>query len=72
MVEIFKTNVTGKRNAAGIIKILHTSLPDHGFNFDLDDPDHILRAENRNCLVQIEAIVKLVMAQQVSISLVAE
>jgi hypothetical protein len=69
MVEIFKTNVAGKRIAARIIKNLHMQLPDHHFNFDLDEPDKILRAQNIASGVQTEDIVMLVKAQGVAICL---
>ncbi|HKO79522.1 MAG TPA: hypothetical protein VJU78_03965 [Chitinophagaceae bacterium] len=46
-VEIFKTNVRNKREAAKIIKLLLAHFPHYKINFDLNDCDNILRIETQ-------------------------
>ncbi|CDS92240.1 hypothetical protein [Sphingobacterium faecium] len=46
MVQIFKTNVTNKKEAELLSVILSKENPDYKINFDLDDCDNILRIEN--------------------------
>ncbi len=48
MVEIFKTNVRGKRKAEWLIEILSLYLPGCKINFDLYDSDKVLRIEGSN------------------------
>ncbi|MBS1524054.1 MAG: hypothetical protein JST19_00305 [Bacteroidetes bacterium] len=45
MVEVFKTNVRGKRQARALLNILSDRFPLLRINFDLDDCDKILRVE---------------------------
>lgn len=55
MVEIFKTNISGNRNAEQIILRLQAFLPDAKINFDLEDSDRILRVERMNVPVSLIA-----------------
>jgi hypothetical protein len=48
VVEVFKTNVTSKKDANEIISILQILLPLAKINFDLEDCDNILRIEDKN------------------------
>ncbi len=70
MVEIFKTNVNTKRQANGILKVLHAHLPACHFNFDLDDCDRILRVQTSNCPVEIQTIIQIVNHYSIEISLI--
>jgi hypothetical protein len=45
MIEIFKTNVDGIKNAEKILLMLQGRLPDCSITFDLEDCDRILRVE---------------------------
>jgi len=45
MVEVFKTNVRGKRQARVLLDILSERFPLFRINFDLEDCDKILRVE---------------------------
>lgn len=45
MIEIFKTNVTERRQANSLIESIHNTFADHKANFDLHDIDNILRVE---------------------------
>lgn len=45
MVEVFKTNVTTKRNALKIMRLLKKEWKYYTFNMDLEDCDKILRVE---------------------------
>ncbi|HVS93846.1 MAG TPA: hypothetical protein VHE59_17535 [Mucilaginibacter sp.] len=45
MVEVFKTNVRGKRQAKVLLNILSEHFPLFRINFDLEDCDKILRVE---------------------------
>jgi len=45
MVEVFKTNVRGKRQARALLDVLSERFPLFMINFDLEDCDKILRVE---------------------------
>ena len=45
VVKIFKTDVTSIADSTKLIKHLSKAFPDYNINFDLDDPDNILRIE---------------------------
>lgn len=60
MIEVFKTNVQGKRVAKMIIMDLAQLLPNAKINFDLEDCDNILRIECHHLIVgDVIEIVKL-------------
>ena len=59
MVEIFKTNVNNKKQAAKVLKTLNTNLPAYFFNFDLDDCDRILRVKSSGPPIETIRIIKL-------------
>ena len=69
MIEIFKTNVSNKRMANGMLKILHVNLPACVFNFDLDDCDRILRAQGVKCNEEVARIIQLLKDQNIEICL---
>jgi hypothetical protein len=69
MVEIFKTNVKNKRLADKVLKTLHTNLPDHLFNFDLEDCDRILRAQSRGIIIETARIITIAKDCYIEISL---
>lgn len=48
MVEVFKTNVKRRQQAAELLSALSHQFPAHCINFDLDDGDKILRIEGDN------------------------
>jgi hypothetical protein len=68
MVEIFRTNVVKENVAEQLISMLHAHLPDHHFNFDLEDCDRILRVETLLKPVKVSAILKLMISKGVVIS----
>jgi hypothetical protein len=43
MIEVFKTNVANKDQAAGLLEALHRAFPAYRANFDLQDCDRVLR-----------------------------
>ncbi|EDM37800.1 transcriptional regulator, AraC family protein [Pedobacter sp. BAL39] len=45
IVKIFKTDVNSSADSTKLIKYLSKTFPDYNINFDLDDPDKILRIE---------------------------
>jgi hypothetical protein len=58
MVEVFKTNVRGKRQARVLLDILSDRFPLFRINFDLEDCDRILRVEGDNvCQEKIAELV---------------
>jgi hypothetical protein len=58
MVEIFKTNVDDRSEAAQIISLLNHHFPAYTINFDLHDCDKILRVKGEAIPVnEIENIV---------------
>ena len=69
MVEIFKTNVTNKKLAEKVLKILHATLPAYIFNFDLEDCDRILRAQSSGAAVESSRIIREV--ERLSIEIIA-
>lgn len=69
MVEIFKTNVNGKKAAGRVLKALHMHLPACTFNFDLEDCDRILRAQSENVALQVNEVIAIVKRHNVEISL---
>ena len=44
-IDVFKTTVRRKEDAAKIVSLLNEYFPNHLINFDLDDCDKILRIE---------------------------
>jgi hypothetical protein len=48
VVEVFKTNITEKKDAKKIINALQILLPLAKINFNLDDYDNILRIEDES------------------------
>jgi len=62
MVEVFKTNVTNKVDAALIIAHIHLNHPFYNANFDLQDCDHILRVKSVKDRIRAASLIKLVNA----------
>ena len=57
-VEVFRTNVTRKRQAKRLLNILSRQFPLLHINFDLEDCDNILRVEGENiCKEKITGLV---------------
>jgi len=48
MVEVYRTNVTHKRQARKLLDVLSKQFPMFSINFDLEDCDKILRVEGKN------------------------
>ena len=48
IIEVFKTNVTLKKQASALLKQLTEQYPLFKINFDLQDCDRILRVEGRD------------------------
>jgi hypothetical protein len=60
MVEVFKTNVKQKKQAAGLITVLLQAFPLHFISFDLGDCDRVLRIEGNNiCITTITQLLRL-------------
>jgi hypothetical protein len=58
-VEIFKTTVKGKRNAAFLVEEMQTVFPSYKISIDLDDRDKVLRVETRTGIVKAKEIIEL-------------
>jgi len=58
-VEIFKTNVIGKRNAVYLVGEMNAMFPNHKITIDIDDNDKVLRVENPKGKVKSDAVIKL-------------
>ena len=58
-IEIFKTNVTGKRNALYLIGEMNAVFPNHKISIDLSDKDKVMRIENRKGPVKAKEIIQL-------------
>lgn len=57
MVEVFKTNIQGKRMAREILKILTETFPGYKINFDLEDKDRVMRVETAENSVEVIKII---------------
>ena len=58
-IEIFKTNVSGKRNARYLIGEMNALFPNHKISINLNDSDKVLRIENRKGPVKTKEIMQL-------------
>ena len=56
MIQVFKTDVSEKKDAEQLLKMLLKVSPHYKINFDLDDCDKILRIES-NENIDIENII---------------
>ena len=59
MVEVFKTNVKDRDNAARLIAVIHKEFTDYTANFDLEDCDKILRIECNSGHIQAPFVIGL-------------
>jgi len=48
MIEVFKTDVQERAQAANLLALLREQFPASRINFDLDDCDRILRVEGHD------------------------
>lgn len=59
MVEVFKTNVTNRKQAEYLLDKIHKKHPGYTANFDLQDCDNILRIHSKNVEIEAESITSL-------------
>ena len=59
MIEVFKTNVKGCREAKILVDKIHKTFEGHEANFDLEDCDKILRVKCRSGDIQISKCITL-------------
>ena len=59
MVEVFKTNVVSRGQAALLLQQIHKRFPAYRANFDLQDCDRILRVVSATGVVEVAAVMKL-------------
>jgi hypothetical protein len=59
MIEIFRTNVTGRNQAEIILNKIHSAFPGYIANFDLDDCDHVLRVDSQTSMLCNVTIIQL-------------
>lgn len=67
MVEVFKTNVSGKRNARKIIRLLTNKWSNLAVNFDLEDCDKVLRIENKASAIEVDELIVFIQSVGVEI-----
>lgn len=60
MIEVYSTNITKKKHAKPVLKVLCEKFPAYMISLDLNDCDKILRVENPQGTVENETIKKLV------------
>jgi hypothetical protein len=58
-IEVFKTNVTERKDANMLIKAITNIECDYIPNFDLDDCDNILRIKNRSGAVMSAFVIEI-------------
>lgn len=63
MIEVFKTDVLNRTDAAGLVIKLEQAFKGCRFNFDIDDCDHILRVEVSTGIPDIHGIINLLTAE---------
>ncbi|MCL4637536.1 MULTISPECIES: hypothetical protein [Olivibacter] len=51
LISVFRTDVTNKKDADHIIKLLKKQYPDGRFNFDLEDSDKVFRIEYKRDII---------------------
>lgn len=61
MVEVFRTNIDTESKADCILERLQGAFPHSKINFDLEDCDNILRMETKDCDIDTNAVIALVM-----------
>jgi hypothetical protein len=66
MIEIFKTNVTDKHEAARLISMIHERFSNYRANFDLSDCDRILRIKGENGCIDSYKLISFLEEQGVS------
>ena len=59
MVEVFKTNVTARRQARLLLAQIHATFAQYRANFDLEDCDRVLRVESRHGLISPACLIEL-------------
>ncbi|MCB2380053.1 hypothetical protein LGH70_20835 [Hymenobacter sp. BT635] len=59
MVEVFKTNVTARRQARLLLNQIHNTFTQYRANFDLEDCDKVLRVESHTGLVSPACLISL-------------
>ena len=57
MVEVFKTNVSTKKEANRIVKLFESKWERYKVNFDLHDCDKILRIESSSVVIDANEII---------------
>jgi hypothetical protein len=63
MIEVFKTNVTQRRDAYRLIESIHRVFRGYKANFDLQDCDRILRIVAGSGHVDAGAVIRLLSRQ---------
>ncbi|WP_139924911.1 hypothetical protein [Hymenobacter sp. DG01] len=59
MVEVFKTNVRGRRHARRLLTRIHATFQTYRASFDLENCDRILRVENTRGSVHPSGLIQL-------------
>jgi hypothetical protein len=59
MVEVFRTNVKGRRHARRLLAQIHAHFEGYRANFDLEDCDQILRVESQGECIQPGGLIRL-------------
>jgi len=58
-IEVFKTNVKGRRTASFLVNEMKEVFPGHKVSIDLDDSDKVLRVESSKGEIKASAIINL-------------
>ncbi|OUJ72971.1 hypothetical protein BXP70_16380 [Hymenobacter crusticola] len=61
-IEVFRTNVTCRRVAAGLLRQLLARYPAWGITFDLTDCDRVLRVQTPGCPIDSATIIHVLQA----------
>lgn len=51
LISVFRTDVSNKKDAEHIIKLLQKQFPEGKFNFDLEDTDKVFRIEYKRDII---------------------
>lgn len=72
MVEVYKTDIGNIKQSKFLIKKLKQQLRNYKFNFDLEDCDKVLRAENPHGEINNTLIISLVIEYGYSIEVLPD
>ncbi len=72
MIEVFKTNIASKSKAKEVLLMLNNKFPNYNVNFDLEDCDNILRIENKDGILKINDIIRVLLRTEILVEILPD